>query len=37
MRMTTCYRKQQDDWRVVHEHFSAPFDIQSDKVLWLEP
>lgn len=37
MRMTACYRKQQDKWRVVHEHFSAPFDPQSDKILWLEP
>jgi uncharacterized protein (TIGR02246 family) len=37
MRMTACYRKQQDEWQVAHEHFSAPFDMQSDKVLWLEP
>ena len=37
MRMTTCLRKQHGAWRVVHEHFSAPFDVQSDKVLWLEP
>lgn len=37
MRMTACYRKRQGKWRVAHEHFSAPFDMQSDKVLWLEP
>ena len=37
MRMTACYRKQQGEWRIVHEHFSAPFDMESDKVLWLQP
>ena len=37
MRMTACFRKQHGKWRVVHEHFSAPFDPQSDKALWLEP
>lgn len=37
MRMTTCFRQQHGKWRVVHEHFSAPFDPQSDKALWLEP
>jgi ketosteroid isomerase-like protein len=37
MRMTACFRKQHGEWRVVHEHFSAPFDPQSDKALWLEP
>ncbi len=37
MRMTACYRKRNGAWRVVHEHFSAPFDMSSDKVLWLEP
>jgi len=37
MRMTACYRKRNGEWLVVHEHFSAPFDMQSDKVLWLEP
>jgi ketosteroid isomerase-like protein len=36
MRMTACYRKRLGEWRVVHEHFSAPFDMESDKVLWLE-
>jgi ketosteroid isomerase-like protein len=37
MRMTACYRRRNGEWLVVHEHFSAPFDMQSDKVLWLEP
>lgn len=37
MRMTSCFRKQRGKWRIVHEHFSAPFDPQSDKTLWLEP
>lgn len=37
MRMTACFRKQHGKWQIVHEHFSAPFDPQSDKALWLEP
>ncbi|MDO9596759.1 MAG: nuclear transport factor 2 family protein [Azoarcus sp.] len=37
MRMTAGYQKQHGRWRIVHEHFSAPFDPQSDKALWLEP
>ncbi len=37
MRMTVCFCKQQGSWRVVHEHFSAPFDPESDKALWLQP
>lgn len=37
MRMTACFRRQHGTWRVVHEHFSARFDPQSDKALWLEP
>jgi uncharacterized protein (TIGR02246 family) len=37
MRMTACYRKQHGEWQIVHEHFSAPFDPESTKVLWLEP
>ena len=32
MRMTVCYRKIGGDWKVVHEHFSSPFDMQSGKV-----
>lgn len=37
MRFSSGYRKQHGQWRVVHEHFSAPFDPLSDKTLWLEP
>lgn len=37
MRMTACYRKTHGKWQVVHERFSAPFDPESAKVLWLEP
>lgn len=31
MRMTVCYRKIEGQWRIVHEHFSAPIDIESCK------
>lgn len=38
MRMTSCYRKIAGEWKTVHEHFSAPFDMQSGKALFgLEP
>ena len=37
MRLTSCLRRQDGNWRVVHEHFSAPFDPQSNMALWLEP
>lgn len=37
MRMTSCLRKHDGRWRIVHEHFSAPFDPQSNAALWLEP
>lgn len=37
MRMTACYRKTNGKWMVVHEHFSAPFDMESLKVLDLKP
>jgi len=37
MRMTVGYRRTNGRWQAVHEHFSAPFDIESSKVLWLEP
>ena len=38
MRVTVCYRKRSGRWMVVHEHFSAPFDIESGKALLdLEP
>ncbi|TLX62446.1 DUF4440 domain-containing protein [Stutzerimonas nosocomialis] len=32
MRGTRCWRKQGGEWKVVHEHFSAPFDMQSGAV-----
>jgi ketosteroid isomerase-like protein len=37
MRLTTGYRKTNKKWWVVHEHFSAPFDMETLKVLDLEP
>ncbi|HRP98067.1 MAG TPA: nuclear transport factor 2 family protein [Rhodocyclaceae bacterium] len=36
-RMTIAFQKRNGKCLVVHEHFSAPFDVQADKVLWLEP
>ena len=38
MRGTVCCRKKDGEWRVVHEHFSAPFDPETMKALTdLEP
>lgn len=37
MRMSSCLRKRDGRWLIVHEHFSAPFDPQSNAALWLEP
>jgi uncharacterized protein (TIGR02246 family) len=38
MRATVCYRKINGEWKVVHEHYSAPFDMESGKALFdLEP
>jgi uncharacterized protein (TIGR02246 family) len=38
MRGTACYRQQEGQWRIVHEHWSAPFDMQSGSTLFnLEP
>lgn len=37
IRMTAGSRRIDDKWKVVHEHFSAPFDMDGGKVLWLEP
>lgn len=37
MRMTAAYRKINGKWMVMHEHFSAPFDMQTMKVLDLKP
>jgi ketosteroid isomerase-like protein len=33
MRATVCYRKLHGKWMVVHEHWSAPSDIESGKAL----
>ena len=38
MRATVCCRKINGRWLVVHEHFSAPFDMETSKALFdLEP
>lgn len=38
MRMTQCYRRADGRWRIVHEHFSAPFDMETmNMLLDLEP
>lgn len=38
VRATVCYRKTNGRWLVVHEYFSAPFDIESGKALFdLQP
>lgn len=38
MRMSTGYRKINGKWKIVHEHFSAPFDMESGKALFdLQP
>ena len=37
MRMTTGYRRIDGKWVIVHEHFSAPFDMETLKILDLEP
>lgn len=38
MRATQCWRKIDGQWRVVHEHFSAPFDMVSNEALFsLQP
>ncbi len=38
MRMTSGYRKINGAWMIVHEHFSAPFDMQTGKALFdIEP
>lgn len=34
MRVSTAYRKINGQWRIVHEHFSAPFDPESGKALF---
>lgn len=33
LRATVCWRKINGKWKVVHEHYSAPFDMESGKAL----
>lgn len=38
MRVTAGYRKTNGQWLIVHDHFSAPFDMESGKALFdLQP
>ncbi|MNR76065.1 SnoaL-like domain protein [compost metagenome] len=38
MRMTTGYQKIDGEWKIVHEHFSAPFEMETGKALFdLQP
>lgn len=37
MRLTTGCRRIDGKWTIVHEHFSAPFDMETMKVLELSP
>jgi ketosteroid isomerase-like protein len=38
MRATVCLRKIDGKWKVVHEHYSAPFDMESGKAMFdLQP
>jgi ketosteroid isomerase-like protein len=37
MRMTAGYRKMYGKWTIVHEHFSAPFDMETLKVIDVQP
>ncbi len=34
MRMTAGLRREGDEWRIAHEHFSAPFDMPSGKAMF---
>jgi len=34
MRGTGCYRKIDGQWKIVHEHFSTPFDPESGKAIF---
>ncbi len=38
MRATVCLRRTEERWLIAHEHYSAPFDPESGKMLLdLEP
>ena len=34
MRVTSCYRKQDGKWTIVHEHFSSPMDMETGKAMF---
>ena len=34
MRWTSCLRKMNGNWQIVHEHNSVPIDMESDKPVW---
>ncbi|WP_060479856.1 YybH family protein [Pseudomonas monteilii] len=34
IRVTVAYRKTGGQWQVIHEHWSAPFDMQTQKALF---
>ena len=34
MRATVGYRRQGGQWQVIHEHWSAPFDMETQKALF---
>ncbi|NRQ41601.1 nuclear transport factor 2 family protein [Rheinheimera sp. YQF-2] len=38
MRCTQCWKHTTDGWKIVHEHFSAPFDVASGQAIFnLQP
>lgn len=38
MRQTVCFRKENGKWLIVHENYSVPVDMETDKALWnLDP
>lgn len=34
MRATVCLRQEKNEWKIVHEHFSSPFDPESGKAIF---
>jgi len=38
LRVTQCYRREGGRWRIVHDHFSVPFDMENGQALFgLQP
>lgn len=38
MRVTSCHRRENGQWLIAHEHFSAPFEMETGKALFdLQP